>query len=185
MNGRTTVEQHAKKRIGRPPGRKAPHRPVVSARVPKALYAAIKGTARAAGRTVGEELIWRVERSYEWEKTHGGDARALSSQDNITATPSGTQSTSILLNNARNRITTVATAADGVRLPPALAGAAIVVTNDAATNAANVWPSGASQGGIAGGDRINALAANTAYSLTVGAGPTTFYCFGNGTWRTK
>jgi hypothetical protein len=62
------VEQHTKKRIGRPPGRTAPHRPVVSARVPKKLYAAIKGTARAAGRTVGEELIWRVERSFEWQQ---------------------------------------------------------------------------------------------------------------------
>ena len=58
------MSKRAKKRIGRPPG---PHRPVVSARVPEALYAKLKETALAAGRTLGEELIWRVERSFEWQ----------------------------------------------------------------------------------------------------------------------
>ena len=114
-----------------------------------------------------------------------GGAFYSSNQDNITATPSGTQANSFMLAQQQNRITTVATAADGVRLPPAIAGAAVVVTNDAAVNAANVWPSSAAQGGISGGDKINALAANTAFSLTVAAGVTIFYCFSNGTWRTK
>ena len=141
-------------------------------------------TARANGRTMGEEIIWRVEQSYEWEKAQG-DTRALSSQDNITATAGGTQSSALLLANQQNRITMVATAGDAVRLPPALAGAAVVITNDATTNAANVFPSSAAQGGVTGGDKINALAANTAYSLTVASGPTIFYCFSAGTWRTK
>jgi hypothetical protein len=114
-----------------------------------------------------------------------GGAFYSSSLDNITATPSGTQANSMLLVNAQSRITTVATAGDGLRLPPALAGAAVVVVNDATTNAANLWPSSAAQGGVTGGDKINALSANAAFSLTVAAGPTIFYCFSNGVWRTK
>jgi hypothetical protein len=68
--------QRAKKRIGRPPGRKAPHRPVLSQRVPQELYDVIKDAGRASGRTMGEEMVWRVERSFEWEKAFG-DARAV------------------------------------------------------------------------------------------------------------
>ena len=114
-----------------------------------------------------------------------GGAFYCSAQDNITATPSGTQANSLLLVNQQSRIVTVATAADGVRLPPAISGGCVIVTNDAAINAANIWPSSAAQGGASGGDKINALAANTAFSLTVAAGPTIFYCFSAGTWRTK
>jgi Arc-like DNA binding dprotein len=61
------VTKSAKKRVGRPPGRTAPHRPVLSQRVPQALYDMIKEAARTAGRTMGEEMVWRVERSFEWE----------------------------------------------------------------------------------------------------------------------
>jgi hypothetical protein len=114
-----------------------------------------------------------------------GSAFYTSSLDNITATPSGSQATSLLLVNQQNRITTVASAGDGVRLPPALSGACVVVVNDAVTNAANIFPSSAAQGGVAGGDKINALAVNTAFSLTVALGVTIFYCFSNGVWRTK
>ena len=58
----------AKKRIGRPPGRKAPHRPVVSARVPQGDYDQIKAAARASGRTMAEEIFFRVRRSFEDER---------------------------------------------------------------------------------------------------------------------
>jgi hypothetical protein len=51
--------------------RRAPHRPVRSARVAKALDAKIKAAARASGRTLGEEMIWRVEQSFEWERQFG------------------------------------------------------------------------------------------------------------------
>lgn len=60
-----------KKKLGRPPGRKAPERPVVSARVPEALYREIKEAAAAAGRTMGEELVWRAQRAAEWTKAFG------------------------------------------------------------------------------------------------------------------
>jgi len=110
-----------------------------------------------------------------------------SAVDNLTASPSpnNTQAGAQVLMNQQNRITTVAAAGDSFRLPPAQPGAAVVVVNDAATNAANVWPSSQAQGGATGGDKINALAANGAFSLTVALGVTVFYCFSPGQWRTK
>jgi hypothetical protein len=60
-----------KKRVGRPRGRVAPHRPVVGARVPQALYDEIKAAAAAAGRTMGEELVARAERDGQYGKVLG------------------------------------------------------------------------------------------------------------------
>lgn len=65
------MKQARKKRVGRPRGRVAPHRPVVGARVPQALYDEIKAAAAAAGRTMGEELVWRAEKAGEWSKAFG------------------------------------------------------------------------------------------------------------------
>ena len=59
--------QRAKKRIGRPPGRKAPPTPVLSQRVPQELYDMIKNAARTGGRTMGEEMLWRVALTFEWQ----------------------------------------------------------------------------------------------------------------------
>jgi len=110
-----------------------------------------------------------------------------SALDNITAsaTPNNTQAGAQLVVNQQNRITTCAAAGNSLRLPPAVPGAAIVIVNDAATNAANIWPSSQAQGGASGGDAINALAPNAAFSLTVALGVTVFYCFSAGIWRTK
>ena len=104
--------------------------------------------------------------------------------DGLTATPTGSQTSSLLLVSKMNRITTVASAGDGVRLPPAIAGLSINVRNAASANTANVFPSSAAQGGASGGDQINALGQNTAFSLTVGANTTTFRCYTTGTWFT-
>ena len=98
-------------------------------------------------------------------------------QDNITATHLGTQGTSLLITGPMARITTVASAGDSVTMPLSVRGMEIVLVNDAAANAANIFP--------ALGDAINALGANAAFSLTVAAGPTIFYCYSNGLWRTK
>jgi hypothetical protein len=76
------MSKRTKKRIGRPPG--APYRPVLSARVPEALYATLTASARAAGRTLGEELIGRVQRSFEWEQQFG-EARAVLAEAKKTA----------------------------------------------------------------------------------------------------
>jgi hypothetical protein len=75
---------------------------------------------------------------------------------------------------AKNRVTTVGTAADSVKLPAALAGDQVVVINAAAANAMAVFPGT--------GDAINALSANA--SLSVAANKTVlFYCAVAGTWN--
>ena len=89
----------AKKKVGRPPGRKAPHRPVVSARVPESVYSEIKEAATAAGRTMGEELVWRASSdnlralliSRNWKYVHGAKFGAANwiSPDNHSYPPSG------------------------------------------------------------------------------------------------
>ena len=71
----------AKKRIGRPPGRTVPFKPVVSARVPQAHYDEITAAARASGRTMAEEVFWRVRKSFEDEKAQA-DARAILAKAN-------------------------------------------------------------------------------------------------------
>jgi hypothetical protein len=107
-----------------------------------------------------------------------------SSVDALTATASGSQTTALLLSSKNNRITTVASAGDAVRLPPAVVGLSINVRNAASANAMNVYPSSAAQGGITGGDQINALGANTAFSQTVAANTITYRCYTAGTWIT-
>lgn len=65
------MNKSVKRKPGRPPGRKAPRRPVISARAPEALYLELREAAAAAGRTLGEELVWRAEKAGEWAKTFG------------------------------------------------------------------------------------------------------------------
>ncbi|SRR6266699_6097665 len=97
--------------------------------------------------------------------------------DSIVAHAGGGQANAVALITPLNRIITVASAGDSVRLPVSARGNVIMVVNDATTNAANVFP--------ATGEAINAGAANAAFSLTVALGPTLFYCFTAGLWRTK
>jgi hypothetical protein len=93
----------------------------------------------------------------------------------ITAFATGGQANAVLLTATINRVTTVGTAADSVKLPAATAGSRVIVFNKAATNSLNVFPST--------GDNINALAANAAYALAVTKGAE-FICTVNGTWDT-
>lgn len=105
--------------------------------------------------------------------------------DTITAAAGGGQANAVVLTSAVNRVTTVATIADSVKLPlcqtgPQNAigagqpsntlGQMMYVINAAAANSMNVFP--------ATGGSINALSANTAYAVaankTVG-----FVCIGN------
>src|SRR5262245_28875076 len=73
-----------KKTRGRPRGRTAPHRPVLSVRVPQELYEKVRASARASGRTVSEEAVWRTTQSYEWEAAFG-TARAVLAEAQRTA----------------------------------------------------------------------------------------------------
>jgi len=58
-----------RKRVGR--SRESQRRPILAARVTEEFRARIIASAAISGRNVSEELIWRAEQSYEWEKAHG------------------------------------------------------------------------------------------------------------------
>jgi hypothetical protein len=93
----------------------------------------------------------------------------------ITALAGGGQAgTAHVLTERFNRVTTVGTAADSVKLPPAIPGTDLFVVNAAAANSMNVFPQT--------GQYINALAVNTA--LAVAANKTVhFVCITAGTWN--
>jgi len=82
--------------------------------------------------------------------------------DSISAAVSAagsTQATATALVSSINNVTVVAAAADGVRLPTAVAGMRILVRNTDAADILKIYP--------ATGGQINALGANTAYSLAI------------------
>lgn len=84
----------------------------------------------------------------------------LGAQDGVTATPSGSQATALLINAMTTRVTTVATAGDAIELPLSSGGLFLTVVNAAATNAMNVFPRP--------NEQINALGANNAFSVAAG-----------------
>lgn len=99
-----------------------------------------------------------------------------STANGITAFAGGGQASATQLAAGINRVTTVASAADSVKLPQAVPGRAIVVINAAAANAMDVFPQT--------GDIINALAANA--QLSVAANKTIeFWCAVLGTWNSQ
>lgn len=101
------------------------------------------------------------------------DALASSNQS-VTATPAGTQATSVLLNSSNINIAVVVTANDGVKLPPAVAGLEISIVNSDAADAAQIFASGS--------DTINATAGSVGVSLAAGAAAI-FRCIKTGNWR--
>lgn len=92
----------------------------------------------------------------------------------ITAYAGGGQTNGVALTARFNRIGTVATTGDSVKLPAAKAGASCFVFNKGA-NSADVFP--------ASGDKVNALSANAAYALAATKGAM-FVCMVDGTWDT-
>lgn len=83
--------------------------------------------------------------------------------DSISAAVSAagaTQGTATALVSNINNVTVVAAAADGVRLPTAVAGMRILVRNSDAADALKIYP--------ATGGQINALGANAAFTLVAG-----------------
>jgi hypothetical protein len=86
--------------------------------------------------------------------------------DGITATAGGTQATSLTLTQTISRITTVASAADGVKLPPMVPGQIILIINDAAANALQVFPQvGAKIDGVASATGVALSAAKRAWFI--------------------
>lgn len=115
----------------------------------------------------------------------------LSVTDTITAFAGGGQTSAVQLDSAYNRVTTVASANDSVKLPSCVNGATntgtgtaalpsgntvgvtIWVTNAAASNSMNLYP--------ATGDAINALSANSAYAMAANK-TSAFVCGTAGIW---
>ena len=102
---------------------------------------------------------------------------ALTTADSLTAHAGGGQGSALALTAQINRVTTVATAGDSVKLPAATAGAQVMVINAAASNSMDIFP--------ATGEAIDALGTNIQYPLTVTARNVTFVCVTNGTWISK
>lgn len=94
----------------------------------------------------------------------------------LTAHVGGGQGSALQLAAAMNRVTTVASSGDSVKLPSAVAGEAIVVINAAAANPMDCFP--------ASGQNINALSPDTALSILANK-TVTFYCAVNGTWNAQ
>ena len=112
----------------------------------------------------------------------GGSATSLylitplfSVTDAIVASATQTQAAATPLTTRISRVVTVASAGNAVRLPTTIAGKIMTVTNSHPTNSLNIFP--------ATGDAINALSANTVYSLAA-AKSAEFYCAVFGTWNT-
>lgn len=78
------MKSATKRKVGRPSGQRAPHRPVLAARVPAEDYDRITAAAKVSGRTVSEEAVWRIDQSFksqalvaelheqlaQWERAH-------------------------------------------------------------------------------------------------------------------
>lgn len=94
--------------------------------------------------------------------------------DNITANAGGGQANATLLTKQTNRITTVATRGDSIKLPVSTAGAIVYVANTGA-NPMAVFPNT--------GEVINELAANASVLLPASS-VNFFYCATAGKWDT-
>jgi hypothetical protein len=94
-------------------------------------------------------------------------------QNGLTAHAGGGQASALALTATYCRVTTVATAADSVKLIPAVIGAQQTVRNDAATNSMQLFGSGT--------DTINGVA--TATGVAVAAGKQAeLTCYSAGAW---
>lgn len=100
----------------------------------------------------------------------------------LTAFATGGQTSATPLTKQINQVTTVANAADSVLLPPAIHGLTIKVIN-VGGNTLAVFPCSAAQGGVTGGDAINALSQNSSFSVA-NTKSCSFICGVDGTWNT-
>jgi hypothetical protein len=131
------------------------------------VSAAASAIMELLGGSAGTTLLFKVDKN---------GLVSGSFQNAITAFAGGGQGSAVQLTRSINRVTTVATAADSVKLPAATAGLSITVINAAAANAMNVFP--------ATGEAINALSANTALSVVANK-TITFFCAVDGTWNSQ
>ena len=94
----------------------------------------------------------------------------------VTALAGGGQANAITVSKPVTRVTTVATAADSIKLPRAVPGTQpLVIINAAAANSMNVFP--------ASGDAVNALAGDAAFAVAANK-TVLFFCAVAGVWNT-
>lgn len=95
----------------------------------------------------------------------------------LAANAGGGQANATLMDAQYNKVVTVATAGDSLKLIPANAAAigAIQYLQNITATSANVFPNT--------GDQINALGANTAFAVAAGKSAI-FICVGSGQWAT-
>jgi hypothetical protein len=97
-------------------------------------------------------------------------------QDGLTAFAGGGQASGTLVGAMFARFTTVATAADSGKLPPATQpGMELTIVNAAAANSMNLFPNT--------GDQINVLGANAAFALAANKCVKAI-CTARGQWHT-
>ena len=114
----------------------------------------------------------------------GGAFQTFSYVDGLTASTTHTQAGATPILASQAGIAVCANSGDAVLLPPAKAGMQIDIINHGVQPAA-AYPASAAQGGVAGGDNINAVGQNLPLTGLASAAPTIFYCLTDGQWWTK
>jgi len=100
----------------------------------------------------------------------------INANTGLTATASGTITTSQVLNRGYSQFTTVTSSGDAAKLPTLTGSVLVYVTNGAAANAMNIFPDASTS-------TINALGAGSAFSLAAGKS-TIFIQATTGKWYT-
>lgn len=119
-----------------------------------------------------------------YSSSGGGNFQTFSTVDGLVASTTQTQLAATLITASQAGFATVANLNDSGRLPPAQVGMQIDVINHGAQSM-QVFPSSQAQGGAVGGDKINSLAQNAAFTPITNTTPTIFYCLTAGQWFTK
>lgn len=97
----------------------------------------------------------------------------LSHRKALTALASGGQTGATLLDRVMNNVTVVANGNDSVRLPPCEQSRVVIVVNNAASNAMQVFSfesTGVTINGTAGSTGVSQAAGKVAIYISVGAG---------------
>lgn len=105
---------------------------------------------------------------------YSGSFPTSSYTNNITAFGGGGQASATLLTTVLNRVVTIVTAADSVKLPIAVPGLQLTIANAHAANSLNLFP------GV--GDQINALGSNIAFAVAAGK-TCNVYCMNTLQWH--
>jgi hypothetical protein len=136
-------------------------------------------TATGVTQMQGSSCIYTCTSAGLWATNgigtgYSGSLPTVSSTDGLTAHVGGAQAAALALTTVINRVTTVGSAADSVKLPPSAPGLQITVINAAATNSMQVFGSGT--------DTINGVATATGVALAAGKSAT-YYCTVAGVWH--